>query len=60
MQVRPYRRQDFHDIAIIEKMAFGTGAYSSLSCMKFPYYSLLVATSFINDIYRFLFNYGGE
>ncbi|HIH60961.1 MAG TPA: GNAT family N-acetyltransferase [Ferroplasma sp.] len=34
MQVRPYRRQDFHDIAIIEKMAFGTGAYSSFMLRK--------------------------
>ena len=34
MQVRPYKKQDFHDIAIIEKMAFGTGAYSSLMLRK--------------------------
>jgi len=30
MEVRPYRKSDFHDVSIIEKMAFGTGAYSYL------------------------------
>ncbi len=30
MQVRPYRKNDFHGISIIEKMAFGNGAYSNL------------------------------
>lgn len=30
MDVRPYRKSDFHGVSIIEKMAFGTGAYSSL------------------------------
>jgi len=29
MQVRPYRKSDFHDISFIEKMAFGEGAYSN-------------------------------
>ncbi|AGO61481.1 MULTISPECIES: GNAT family N-acetyltransferase [Ferroplasma] len=29
MQVRPYRKSDFHGVSIIEKMAFGDEAYSN-------------------------------